>query len=242
MANYAKWIGGALGWAIGGPIGALLGYAFGSVLGDNAASAGYLEEENPQTRPGDFAAALLALSAAVIKSDGRVQAAELEYVKHFYSRQFGSLHADQYMLALENMLLRQFSTAEICSQIQRHMDYSSRLQLLHFLFGIAKSDNHVAPEEVKTIFTIATNLGIESRDFESIKAMFYKDSTSSYHILEVDPSATNDEIKKAYRMMAIKFHPDKVAHLGEEFQKAAHEKFQKINEAYDNLKKERKFN
>ena len=121
------------------------------------------------------------------------------------------------------------------------MDYSSRVQLLHYLFGIAKSDQHVDKLEVKTIFTIAMDMGVSSADFESVQAMFYKDSESAYKILEITPQATPEEIKKAYRAMAVKFHPDKVTHLGEEFQKAAHEKFQKVNDAYESLKKERSF-
>ena len=83
------------------------------------------------------------------------------------------------------------------------------------------------------------NMGISNDDFESIKAMFYKDSSSAYKILEISKDSTNDEIIKAYRKMAAKFHPDKVHHLGEEFQKIAEEKFKTLNDAYGQIKKER---
>ena len=71
--------------------------------------------------------------------------------------------------------------------------------------------------------------------------MFYKDANAAYKILEVKEKATDTEVKKAYRKMAVKYHPDKLTHLGEEFQKSAKEKFQKVNEAYETIKKERGF-
>lgn len=244
MAKYAKWIGGALGWAFAGPLGGLLGYAFGSVLetfqvGTSSSQGSPRQETGSQTHPGDFAGALLALSAAVIQADGKIKSSEIEYVKKFYIRQFGEANAARYMQALELILQERFSTSEICDQIRKFMDYSSRVQLLHYLFGIAKADEHVDKSELETIFEIAMNLGLSSGDFESVQAMFYQDNVSAYRVLEVDPSASDAEIKKAYRAMAVKFHPDKVAHLGDEFSKAAHEKFQKLSEAYEQVKKER---
>jgi DnaJ like chaperone protein len=80
-------------------------------------------------------------------------------------------------------------------------------------------------------------MGVSAVDFESVKNMFYRNPDSDYKILGIESSATDDEIKKAYRKMAVKYHPDKVASLGEEYVKGAQEKFQKIQEAYDNLKK-----
>lgn len=119
------------------------------------------------------------------------------------------------------------------------MEYQSRLQLLHYLFGIAKADGYISAEELNTVTKIANYIGVTTKDFESIKAMFIVDTNSDYEILEIKPDASDDEVKKAYRRMALKYHPDKVAHLGEKVQKAANEKFQKLQNAYDNIKKER---
>ena len=58
-------------------------------------------------------------------------------------------------------------------------------------------------------------------------------------MLEISPSATDDEVSSAYRRMAMKYHPDRVATLGPEVQKAAEEKFKKIQEAYAAIKKQR---
>ena len=119
------------------------------------------------------------------------------------------------------------------------MDHPSRLQMIHILFGLSQADGHIHPLEVKVIQTISGYLGISIKDFESIQAMFYKDTGASYKILEIDAAATDTEVKKAYRKMAAKFHPDKVHHLGEEFQKMAEEKFKTLNDAYIQIKKER---
>jgi DnaJ like chaperone protein len=120
------------------------------------------------------------------------------------------------------------------------MNYSARLQLLHFLFGIAGADGQIGENERILIENIAQEMGIGQNDFASIQAMFIRDIDADYKILEIDASATDEEIKKAYRRMAMKYHPDKVSQLGDDFQKAAKEKFQMVNQAYENIKKMRK--
>uniref|UniRef100_UPI004054D8D1 DnaJ domain-containing protein n=1 Tax=Yeosuana sp. TaxID=2529388 RepID=UPI004054D8D1 len=136
---------------------------------------------------------------------------------------------------------KDISTRQVCLQIRQMMDHPSRLQLIHFLFGIAKADGLVTEDEVNEIHTMANYLGISLNDFESIKAMFFNSSDNAYKILEIDKTATTDEIKKAYRTMAKKYHPDKVTHLGKEYQKGAEEKFRNVQNAYEQLQKERGF-
>ena len=119
------------------------------------------------------------------------------------------------------------------------MDHPSRLELMHVLFGLSASDGEIHPEEIKIIHIIANYLNISKKDYESIKAIFIKDIDSAYKILEISSSASDSEVKKAYRKMAVKYHPDKVAHLGKEIQKTAEEKFKAVNNAYQQLKKGR---
>jgi DnaJ like chaperone protein len=246
MAKYGKWVGLGLGWALGGPIGGLLGLAFGSMF--DGMQSGTFEYKGQQaygppgvtqTRPGDFAASLIVLAAAVMKADGKVLKAELDYVKEFFSRQFGTKLAVENMLVLRELLKQEINVREVSQQIRTYMDHSSRLQLIHFLFGISSADGHVHTQEVEMIRKISDYLGIRTTDFESIKAMFYKDVYGAYKILETTPDANEEELKKAYRKMATKYHPDKVSHLGDEFQKAANEKFQQVNAAWEQIKKER---
>lgn len=250
-----KWIGGVLGWAMGGVMGGIIGFAVGSMF-DNSFSGETATQGNtggpqggfgprpgrPQTQPGDFGVSLLILSAAVMNSDKQVKKSELDYVKEFYKRQFGQAKAENYIVMLRELLQKEIDLREVCLQIKMYMDHASRLQLIHYLFGLSQSDGHVHPDEVATVRNIANWLGISSADYESIQAMFVKNSDSAYKVLEITKQATDEEVRKAYKRMAIKHHPDKVHHLGEDVQKAASEKFKEVNAAYEQIKKERGLN
>lgn len=246
MAKYGKWIAGGLGWAFGGPIGAIVGFTLGSMY-DNAADAvtdNYTTSSaNDQThRPtghGDFNFSLLILSAAVMKANGTVKKSELEYVKLFLSKQFGDAHARELLIALRDILKKDIPLNEVTAQIAYNMSGALRLQLMQYLFGIAKADGIVDKNELDLLLRISNGLRLSVSDFNSLKAMFYNDSSTYYEVLNVDKSATDTEIKKAYRKLAVEYHPDKVATLGAEYQNAAKEKFQKIQEAYQAIKKER---
>ncbi len=181
----------------------------------------------------DVPTMLMALSAAVMKADGKVLKAELNYVKSFFNQQFGPQFSSQHLQVLKRFLdSGNIPLEQICQDIRMRMQPEVRVQLLHYLFGIAKADGDVSPSEMRVIEHISRMLHVGTQDFESVRNMFYRDIDSDYRVLGVEPTATDEEIKKAYRQMAIKFHPDKVAQMGEEFQKGAKEKFQKIQEAY----------
>lgn len=249
MAKFGKWIGAGLGAFAAGPIGAIIGFAIGSLLESDSFTNGstFSGTQNRQsstrrnTTSGGYAVSLLVLIAAVMKADGKTLKSELNFVRDYFSRNFDTETANEAISMLRDILQQNIPVVDVCQQIERNMDHSSRLSLLHFLFGIAQADNEINSQELDILTLIHKNLGISEKDFDSIKSMFIKDLDAAYTILEIDSSATNDEIKKAYRKMAIKYHPDKVSHLGEEFQAAATEKFQKVNEAYEELKKQRNF-
>ncbi|HUW06462.1 MAG TPA: TerB family tellurite resistance protein, partial [Williamwhitmania sp.] len=179
------------------------------------------------------------LVSAMMKADGKVLKSELDFVKDFLVRSFGVDMAQEAMILLRDMLKKEVPVKDVCFQIRDNLDYSARLQLVHFLFGIAKADGVVSPEELKLVEDIAGYLGISPSEYTSIKAMFVDNTEWAYQVLEISRSATNDEVKKAYRHMALKYHPDKVSQLGEDVQRAANEKIQKVNEAYNLIKKER---
>ena len=237
MGSFAKWIGGGLGFVMGGPIGGLFGFVVGSFF-DNA-TVQPTSIDNNVTTPGAFGMSLLVLIAAVMRADGKVVKSELDYVKQFFLRQFGRENAKEALVMLRDLLKQDIPVGDVCSQISRNMDYASRLQLMHLLFGVAGADGSFHSSEIKIIEMISTNLGISTSDYCSIRNMFIPETDSAYKILEIEPSATNEELKKAYRKIALKYHPDKVSHLGEDFRKTADEKFKKVNEAYEKIKKER---
>jgi len=241
--SYGKWVGGGLGWAFGGPIGALVGYMFGSMFDGGSSQQGghqqYPYQSGNGTQRGDFSMSLLVLAAAVMKADGVVKKSELDYVKKFFAQNFGQEKTSQLMLVLRELLKKDINIQEVSVQIASFMDYSGRLQLLHFLFGIALADGFIDASETDTIRSISNFMRISSSDFQSVEAMFVKVTSRAYKILEISADASDDDVKKAYKKMAIKYHPDKVSHLGEDVRKAAEEKFQKMNAAFEEIKKER---
>jgi DnaJ like chaperone protein len=238
MGRFGKWLGGGLGFAMGGPIGGLFGFLVGSMVDSTTVTTSTYTTGVNTTR-GDFGVSLLVLIAAVMKADGKVVKSELEYVKQFFVRQFGHDSAVEATKMLRDLLEQDIPVKDICIQISHNMDYSSRLQLLHLLFNISIADGSVNPAEYSLIENISGALGISSGDFMSIKNMFVPETDSSYKILEVERSSSDEEVKKAYRKMAMKYHPDKVIHLGEEYRKSAEEKFKSVNEAFEKIKKER---
>ncbi|MDA3954154.1 MAG: TerB family tellurite resistance protein [Bacteroidales bacterium] len=239
MAKFGKWIGGGLGWVVGGPIGAIIGFTIGSLIETSDLNK---TTERTTTTPGGFAMTMLVLVAAVMKADGKVLKSELNYVKKYFVQSFGEESAVEAIKMLRDILTQNIPIQSVGIQIKQNLDYASRLQLLHLLFGVSQSDGQVELSELNTISQIAGYMNVSSKDFESIKSMFVANVDSAYKILEIDRNANEDEIKKAYRKMAVKFHPDKVSHLGEDFQKQAKEKFQKVNDAYEKIKKEKNIN
>ena len=237
--SFAKWIGASVGWSFGGPIGAVIGLALGSLVDSSSRKPQSRKRVTFQTQSGDFEVSLLILASLVIKADGKQDRRELDFVRRQFVQMYGKERANQ-AFRLFKAINRQsnISLRQVCLQIQQMMDHASRLQLLHFLFGIAKADGNVATSEVAIIEQIAQYLRISISDFESIKAMFYKSQSNAYKILEIEKGSTPQAVKKAYRKMAKKFHPDKVQHLGEAHQKGAEEKFRKVQEAYEQLQSE----
>ena len=237
-----------MGWAFGGPIGGIIGYALGSLFSSNNPIM-FRSEVNQHfgntEEKRDFNVTLLVLSAAVMKADGNVKKSELDYVKRFFLQNFGQERAENYIKMLREILDQDYNINDVSRQVGQYMDYSSRLQLIHYLFGIAAADGFVSASEADVIHSISMYMGVGEADYQSIKAMFMREvnpSENAYKILGVEPSASDEEIKKAYREMAKKNHPDLVSNLGEEVHQAAEKKFQEINEAYETVKKQRGMN
>lgn len=250
MSSFSKWLGAGLGFTLGGPIGAAIGFAIGSFVDEFNVEDLTKEKRSYQrrveskrgsvnTQSGDFEMSLLVLASIVIKSDGKIDQRELDYVRSQFLSMYGKQRANNAFKLFKGIVKKDISARQVCIQIREHMSHASRLQLIHFLFGIAKADDFVTQKEVDEIKKIAGYLYINQYDYESIKAMFYDVSDNAYKILEITKSASNDEVKTAYRKMVKKYHPDKLRDLGEEHLKGANEKFQSIQNAYEKIKNER---
>lgn len=264
-----KWIGGILGWVSGGPIGALIGVLLGSIAESGIMAVKQLsgaQDTNPNGWSGtsqgngqsgtgqgngqrgasyqeqqrsSFMVSLLVLSSAVIRADGKFLQSEFDYVKQFIRNNFGPMAEYDAMRILDELNKKEINVYSVGAQIAQNMNYSQRLQLFHYLVELANADGELCQAEKSVLESIAAAIGINSNDASSCIAMYYKDADSAYAVLEISPNATNDEVKAAYRKMAMKNHPDKVASLGPDVQKSAEQKFRKIQEAYETIKKQR---
>lgn len=193
-----------------------------------------------QTQRYDFPTQLLALSAFMMKSDGKIVKSELNYVKAFLAQQFGNQFSTAHLQTLKQFIdAPTIPIEQICADIRMRTQVEVRIQLLHYMFGIAQSDGDVSESEIKTLQVLANLLQVPPMDFRSVQGMFKQNLNADYEVLGIDANVSDEEVKKAYRQLAIRYHPDKVASMGEEVQKGANEKFQRIQSAYENIKKAR---
>ena len=245
----------------GGHIGALAGLILGSLF-DMATSKGSQQrisytadpfESRNGRRPdvnerGSFLFSLLVLTAYIIKADGKVMHSEMEMVRQMLRQNFGEQavrEGEQILLRLFDEQKRQGSDGfrrtvrQCCGEMAMGMNYGQRLQLLNFLVMVAKADGSVPQSEIAALRDVTQWMQLQVSEVDSMLNLGGHSLDEAYKVLGVSPNATDDEVKKAYRRLALEHHPDKVAALGEDIRRAAEKKFQKINEAKDMIWKAR---
>lgn len=240
-----KWVAALLGYFLFRYPGAILGFLLGSLFenmkgSENGAKSVFQDYGRQTVSPADFELNLLSLCSIIIKADGQVNQRELEYVRQYFLSTYGKEKANAIFRTFNEVIKkREISAQRICAYMVQRTRYEVRLQLLHFLFGIAQADGQLSQAEIGKLREIAGYLRVGRHDFESIMAMFVKSADTAYKILEVDRNATDDEVKKAYRTMAKKYHPDRVVTENEAIRKGAEEKFKEVQKAYETIQKER---
>ncbi len=240
-----KWIAALLGYYLFRYPGAILGFFVGSAIDGLRKKGGgpqsvFQDLTRQKVSPADFELNLLSLCSIVIKADGKVSQSEMDYVRQYFVSTYGKDKSNAIFRTFNEInKKREISAQRICTFLNQRTRYEVRLQLLHFLFGIAHADGAVSTSEISKIQEIAGYLRVTLRDFESIKAMFIKSADMAYKILEIEKSATDGQVKKAYRNMAKKYHPDRVNTENEAIKKGAEEKFKKVQTAYETIQKER---
>lgn len=266
MTGYFKWIGAFLGFYLSRFhfFGAIAGFILGGFIDNIAAATQQAKQEPNRNRQRsysnqqqsiydlfepfqrqnvsryDFPTVILILSAAVMKADDRVLKSELNFVKEFLKRQFGAHYNQTYLTRLKSYVDQShLPLNEVCGELRMRMQAQNRVQILHYLFGIAQADGNVSDKELHVLHTIANYLGVPPIDYQQVQQSYHRDTKDDYTLLGIDKSATDAEVKKAYRKMAIKYHPDKVAQLDQAAQNKHTEKFQEIQDAYEAIKKER---
>lgn len=256
--KYGKWIGSVIGFMASGPLGALAGYAIGSLF-DRASDEQKRYEESPEEnrsfseeeiyegRRNSFLFSLLVLASYIIRADGKIMHSEMEFVRQFLRVNFGEAavsEGEQILLNLFEQRKRMEASdpsafrrtiRECCTQINSNLTYEERLQLLSFLVKIAQSDGNVCSAEIEALREVAACMGLSAKEIDSMLNLRGDTLEEAYKVLEISPDATNDEVRAAYRKLALKHHPDRVATLGEDVRKAAEEKFQRINNAKEKI-------
>lgn len=217
---------------------------------ENYHNGNYTTQQQYEGQRNSFLFSLLVLASFIIKADGKVMHSEMEFVRSFLRRNFGEIAVQQG----EQILLRLFerqkqlgtqafksTISEACAEIAQNMDYSQRLQLVSFLVMIAQADGNVPQCEIDALKFVATHLGVSADDLASMLNLSSGATNldAAYKVLGITADATDDEVKVAYRRMALKHHPDRVATLGEDVRKAAEKKFQEINAAKETIYKAR---
>jgi len=241
-----RWFLGLLGMVYFRWPGAILGFVIGSVIDNMNAGKTYnrggsiFGRTATQNIPAEFELKLLALASVVIKADGKVDQSELDYVRRYFVQAYGKERANTTFRLFNDQIKESgVSAVNLAQELKAYLRYESRLQVLHFLFSVAKADGLVSESEVKQLEIIARAFGLNLNDFNSIKAMFFDQPDRAYEILEVPKTATDAEIKKAYRTMVKKYNPDKLQDMDEAYRKGAEEKFRAVQEAYERIQKER---
>ena len=206
---------------------------------NNKASAEIKEEESPL--PDEFTRILLSLMAAVAQADGDVSDDEVRRVRRYFLEKFGFSQAEELVKIFEFQAFQSIDYVSFCRTAKEKFDYYTRLQLLGLLADLASADHDFSLPERELLDNIAAELNIQEGDREySVKS--FADTDSPYAALGIVKDSDDDAIRSAYRKLVLQYHPDKVIHLGPEYVKVAREKFDRIHEAYENIKAERQFN
>ena len=242
----------------GSVLGALAGYFIGSWFDKQAVGmqedlqadeAGRARYEQGQRN--SFLFSMLVMASYVIRADRKIMHSEMEFVRRFLRANFGESAVEEG----EQILLKLFDEAKRLDgvspvafrdmifdcgrQIAAHLNYGERLQLLNFLVRIAQSDGNVCAEEITALREVALAMELSAGEVDSMLNLKGESLADAYKVLEIEPSATDEEVRKAFRQLALKHHPDRVATLGEDVRRAAEEKFQQINNAKERIYKAR---
>ena len=233
MSASGKFWGGLLGLMFGGPLGAIAGVYIGHQIDSSKPSRDALNEKAV------FQINLISILAYVAKADGHVDRREVDVILSFFRQSgFGPAQMQVIERTLNFAFTQDIHLETTCRNFRKASNYESSLMLLRVVYLVVMADQKVQREEKIAIDQIADYLGINNDDLEMLRAEFLKTDDKYYKLLGLESGVSIAEVKKAYRKLALQYHPDRVAHLGKEYAEIAEEKFKKINEAYGKVTKE----
>ncbi|OGQ98431.1 MAG: molecular chaperone DnaJ [Deltaproteobacteria bacterium RIFOXYD12_FULL_55_16] len=198
-----------------------------------------------------FVFLLINILIRIAQVDGVVTKAELGPIENFFRHHLRYNQSQMYWVRdlIQDALASKASLEALLTEFKSHFAYEPRLILLELIYQVLYTNAQVSPQELAMVQTIADFLEITAYDHHAIRSKYVsggrgrafsgqvRSETQYYEILGLAPGASAEEIKSAYRKLSMQCHPDKVAHLGEEFRRVAEEKMKELNEAYQHLKK-----
>ena len=209
------------------------------------------EYERSQTETHNtFVFLLVNILIKIAQADGKVTRAETVTIQRFFQY---NLHYSQSQLLWVKELIKEalksaVSLEQLLAEFRQQFAYEPRLILLELIYQVLYSNDHVSDPELQLVRNIAEYLNISSFEQRSFEAKYragyrttaapqQQDEERYHEVLGLRPGADFAEIKTAYRKLSMKYHPDKVGHLGDEFKKVAEDKMKELNVAYEYLKK-----
>lgn len=197
---------------------------------------------------------LTVISYHLMNADGEISKLEKTYFENFMFYEFERKFIVKYYIKNLNLFHKKISLKKACLKLNNSLRYSGKVQLLHFYISLITKDKFLSVGEIALLRKICKYSGIHYKTLDAVLAMFnytseedlnkktyaktYKTNSIKkyYTILEIEETATEEEIKTAYRDLVKIYHPDKQFGKEKLNLSIAKQKFQAIQEAYDKIK------
>lgn len=246
MGWFGKFAFGSMGLLFGGPLGAIAGAALGHHLIDKRVDSISEPVSLGQTEKAQAAyfVSIFSILGKLAKADGVVTGSEIAVVEEFISHMNMPEQEKHFAKKVFNEAKNSvYSIDEFAAQmyeINRHQP-TVLFSFLDVLFKLVAADRKLHHAEEAALNRIKDIFHISDRQFNNLKAVYFKDNEKFYKILNSTPSSSNQEIKANYKRLVKDFHPDTVISKGlpEEFVQFATKRFQEIQEAYEKIRNER---
>jgi DnaJ like chaperone protein len=202
-------------------------------------------EQNQTEARNNFVSLLVHILVKIAQFDGKVTRAELQAISNFFRTH---LHYTQEQMFWVKELIKDAtsnpdSLETLLTQFRDSFAYEPRLILVELVYQVLFTNHHVSDQELELAQNIAEYLSISHYDLLTIQSKYIHRRQAAvskeeeyYEVLGLQSGTDFEQIKKAYRKLSMKYHPDKVGHLGEEFRNVAEEKMKEINAAYHHFK------
>ena len=231
MSGYSKWLGGGLGWLVGGPIGGILGFVAGNILNEEPEA----EVQGQHNQTSELESCMMVMASHIIHADGKVSLKEIDAVRNFFMEIGGGEHVESKMKVMNHCLNHEYELEKACGFVRIYQTEAIAIQCLRFLYGVAISDEKLSEKEYKLLFYIAGQLNINDVVFGKLMKEWTIAGNDDFGLFNLHETATVEEIRTVYRRMVLNIHPDRNPSYSDEERKEAERQLQLLREAYERL-------